>query len=45
MTSLLQLDSELTTESGGEWLWGTGGIGYVTWCDGCAISSVTFQCT
>jgi hypothetical protein len=45
MGSLLQLDSELTTESGGDWLWGSGGIGYVAWCDGCAISGVTFQCT
>lgn len=45
MTALLQLDSELSVEGGGEWLWGSGGIGYVTWCDGCSISGVTAQWT
>jgi hypothetical protein len=45
MTALLQLDSDLTTEGGGEWLWGSGGIGYVMWCDACAVSSVTAQWT
>ena len=45
MTALLQLDSDLPTADGGEWLWGSGGIGYVSWCDDCAISGVHWQCT
>ena len=45
MTALLQLDSDLPTADGGEWLWGSGGIGYVSWCDTCAISCVQWQCT
>lgn len=45
MTALAQLDSELATEDGGEFLWGSGGIGYVQWCDGCAVSGVTAQWT
>ena len=45
MTALLQLDSDLPTADGGEWLWGSGGIGYVSWCDDCAISGAQWQCT
>lgn len=45
MIFLLQLDSNLPDATGGEWLWGSGGIGYVCWCDSCAISSYSWQCT
>ncbi len=45
MTALLQLDSDLRMEGGGEFLWGSGGIGYVSWCDACAISAAQWQCT
>ena len=45
MTALLQLDSDLPTADGSEWLWGSGGIGYVSWCDACAISCAQWQCT
>lgn len=45
MTFLLQLDSDLPTEDGGEWLWGSGGIGYVFWCDVCKVSGLLWQCT
>jgi hypothetical protein len=41
MRFLLQLDSEL--DKG--WLWGSGGILYVFWCDRCAISGQLWQCT
>jgi hypothetical protein len=44
-TFLLQLDSELPAEDGGEWLWGSGGVGYVYWCDGCKRSACSYQCT
>ena len=33
MAYLMQLDSGLPTDDEGEWLWGTGGIGYGFWCD------------
>jgi hypothetical protein len=45
MSSLLQLDSDLPTESGGEWQWGTGGVGYGFWCDRCKVSAYLWQCT
>lgn len=45
MTFLLQLDSDLPTEDGGEWLWGSGGIGYLFWCDSCKVSGLLWQCT
>jgi hypothetical protein len=45
MAALLQLDSGLPTEDGGQLLWGSGGIAYVSWCDNCAISGVQWQCT
>lgn len=41
MRFLLQLDSELD----GGWLWGSGGILYVFWCDDCRVSGQTWQCT
>ena len=45
MTYLLQLDSDLPTADGGEWLWGSGGIVYGFWCDGCRVSGLLWQCT
>jgi hypothetical protein len=45
MPALLQLDSNLPTRDGGQWLWGSGGIGYVFWCDPCAVSASLWQCT
>jgi len=45
MTFLFQLDSNLPTADGGEWLWGSGGIGYGFWCDQCKISGFLWQCT
>jgi hypothetical protein len=45
MAYLFQLDSDLPTVDGGEWLWGGGGIAYGCWCDGCRISGVFWQCT
>lgn len=45
MPFLAQLDSFLTTESGDEWLWGSGGSCYIFWCDGCRISALKWQCT
>jgi len=45
MQFLLQLDSDLPTMDGGEWLWGSGGIGYGFWCDDCKVSAFHWQCT
>jgi hypothetical protein len=45
MTFLMQLDSDLPLQNGSSWLWGSGGIGYVLWCDSCKISGYTWQCT
>lgn len=49
MNFLLQLDSELPMLSpddcGGAWMWGSGGIGYVFWCDACHVSGHLLQCT
>lgn len=45
MAFLLQLDSELPSAAGGEWLWGSGGICYCFWCDRCKISANLWQCT
>ena len=45
MPYLMQLDSELPTVDGGEWLWGSGGIGYGFWCDRCKVSGFFWQCT
>ncbi len=41
---LLQLD-DLPTVGGGEFNWGSGGLGYVFWCDACRTSMYTWQCT
>ena len=45
MPFLMQLDSNLPTANGEDWLWGSGGICYVFWCDACAISAALWQCT
>lgn len=45
MDFLMQLDSDLPTADGDEWLWGSGGIGYVFWCDACKVSGYLWQCT
>ena len=45
MHFLMQMDSDLPTADGRGWLWGSGGMGYVFWCDGCKISGLFWQCT
>lgn len=45
MSFLMQLDSELPTTNNEEFLWGSGGIGYILWCDSCKVSGCTWQCT
>lgn len=45
MHFLLQLDSELPTDDGGEWLWGSGGVGYVFRCSACRVTAYRWQCT
>jgi len=44
MHFLAQLDS-LDFADGSQWLWGSGGIAYILWCDPCRISAVLWQCT
>lgn len=45
MSFLMQLDSDLPTADGDEWLWGSGGICYGFWCDLCRVSGFLWQCT
>jgi hypothetical protein len=45
MPYLMQLDSDLPTADGHEWLWGSGGICYGFWCDDCKLSGFLWQCT
>jgi hypothetical protein len=45
MHFIIQLDSDLLTHTGTEWLWGSGGICYGFWCDQCRISAFSWQCT
>jgi hypothetical protein len=45
MPFLAQLDSDLPTSDGHEWLWGSGGICYVFWCSSCRASAQLWQCT
>ncbi|WP_145944190.1 hypothetical protein [Fuerstiella marisgermanici] len=45
MDFLMQLDSDLPTADSDEWLWGSGGMGYVFWCDTCKVSGYLWQCT
>jgi hypothetical protein len=45
MFFIAQLDSELPPAGGGQWLWGSGGICYLFWCNRCSISANLWQCT
>jgi hypothetical protein len=45
MPLLMQLDSDLPTEGGGEAAWGDYGLLYVLWCDACRVSGWCLQCT
>lgn len=45
MVFIAQVDSELPTSDGEEWLWGSGGIAYFFWCDRCHVSANLWQCT
>lgn len=45
MEFLVQLDSDLPTIDCREWLWGSGGICYICWCNECKISGYVWQCT
>jgi hypothetical protein len=45
MPYLFQLDSNLPTADGGDWLWGSGGIAYGFWCNECRVSGFLWQCT
>lgn len=44
MHFLAQLDS-LEFADGSDWLWGSGGVAYILWCDSCRISAALWQCT
>ncbi len=44
MNLIFQLDS-LPLESGEEFLWGSGGLGYAFWCSKCRVSAFHYQCT
>ncbi len=37
MDFILQIDSDLPTDDGGEWMWGDSGMCYVFWCDNCKM--------
>lgn len=45
MRFIAQLDSGLPTADGGEWLWGSGGIGYAFGCTPCRNTAFLWQCT
>lgn len=45
MPCIAQLDSDLPDAAGHDWLWGSGGIGYMFWCDACRISACCLQHT
>jgi hypothetical protein len=45
MMFILQLDSDLPTEDGDEWDWGSGGICYGFFCNACQVSTFLWQCT
>jgi hypothetical protein len=44
MRFLLQLDS-FDFDDGTSWLWGSGGVLYVLWCETCMTSATLWQCT
>ena len=45
MSFLMQLDSGLPTVDGQRWLWGSGGVLFIFWCDDCKIDGQMWQCT
>ena len=45
MDFLMQLDSDLPDSEEGELMFGSGGIGYVFWCDKSKVSGYLMQCT
>jgi hypothetical protein len=46
MAFLVQIDSGLPRAAGqAEWYWGSGGVAYGFWCDGCRTSAWLWQCT
>lgn len=45
MPFVMQLDSTLPAVDGRMVLWGSGGMLYTFWCDGCAVSAHLWQCT
>jgi hypothetical protein len=45
MSFVWQLDSDIRTEAGDEWLWGSGGLCYCFWCGPCRVSAFLWQCT
>lgn len=44
MHIIAQLDS-IDFADGAQWLWGSGGIPYILWCDPCRTSATLWQCT
>jgi hypothetical protein len=45
MSFLMQFDSDLPTPQTAQFSWGSGGLAYVHWCDGCRVSATFWQCT
>lgn len=45
MRFMLQLDSDLPTAEGDDWLWGSGGICYAFQCGPCRNTAYLWQCT
>jgi len=45
MDFLMQLDSDLPDNDGGELMFGSGGICYIFWCDRSKVSGYVMQCT
>lgn len=44
MAFLAQLDT-LEFAEHGEWMWGSGGMAYIFWCNACRYSATNWQCT
>lgn len=45
MHFMLQLDSNLPSQDGEEWLWGSGGVAYGFFCSACRTTAYLWQCT
>lgn len=45
MPYVMQMDSYIPQEDGEEFLWGSGGMGYLYWCDHCRVSCICWSCT